>query len=382
MNRSRSVFVLAVFSVAAVLLLASPIICKEIKVKVDYSKLFIEGDDHRHDSFSAVMRAAAQLYGKDCDYETIYALSCNGFAPVVHPPENCKQSWFCHGRGQCLDLVADYVGLNVREIKFQEPKPILAANEKRAFWETPEGQAWNKKNADYLKAQLMTALQEGKVVITDGGWSTAPYYLWGFIREVRPNGAVIGTAWTGPQDCELDHFRHLWTVTPGKQKLSLAQADRIMLDRAVARIRGDKAPFAPDAELSCFWGAKAMDLWVNQMKQPAYQPDDPGSSLANARKAAVYQYDGANRVASYLRRRAGTFAPEQSKKLLSAADHYDKIALLLAPYGLSDVGYKPVIGNQPKQIEHADKVLGAVRAEMLAAATIMESVVKIPGATK
>ena len=75
-------------------------------VNPDYSRLYLKGDDHAKDSFSLTLQAVARMYGIDVDYETVYALSGNGFAPGIHPPEDCRQLQRTHDRGQCLDIVA------------------------------------------------------------------------------------------------------------------------------------------------------------------------------------------------------------------------------------------------------------------------------------
>ena len=93
-----------------------------VKEQPDYSKLYLKGDDHAKDSFSLTMQAVARLYGIDVDYETIYALSGNGFAPGIHPPEPCRQLQRMHDRGQCLDLVAARLGLVVRPLEFSKER--------------------------------------------------------------------------------------------------------------------------------------------------------------------------------------------------------------------------------------------------------------------
>ncbi|MGD2175604.1 MAG: M56 family metallopeptidase, partial [Candidatus Brocadiaceae bacterium] len=90
----------------------------EVKISPDREKLLdlAEHDHHPRDSFSLTMQAAARAFGKDVDYERLYALSTNAFAPDLRPDEQCRITWRMRGRGQCLDLVADALGLRVRPL--------------------------------------------------------------------------------------------------------------------------------------------------------------------------------------------------------------------------------------------------------------------------
>lgn len=350
----------------------TPVQKEKQTMKPDLSALFIEGAHHRHDSFTATLQAIARLFGQDSDYEQVYSLSTNGFAPVVHPPEGCKSTWMMHGRGQCLGLVADFLGLEATEIRFGKARPELAADESRPFWKTPEGKAWNADEAEFLRSEIKSAIESGAVVLTDGGWQHH-YYLWGIIREVAADGRVVGTALDGPKDNELDHFRRVWKVTTKRPGLSPAAADKEMLRNAVLRIRGQSERFQADSEQECIWGLLAMDRWIEQMKKPAFQEDDPAASAWNARCCAAYSYDGANHVSSYLRRRLKAFPENIRVNIAATADCYDRIAQLLAPFAPDERAYEELFKDHKSQVKHADRVLTEVKSELEKAAKEIET---------
>jgi hypothetical protein len=68
------------------------------------------------DPFSLAMQAVAAAFGREVEYEAVLALSANCFAPDIRPDEDCRATWCLRGRGQCLDLVAERLGLSVRPL--------------------------------------------------------------------------------------------------------------------------------------------------------------------------------------------------------------------------------------------------------------------------
>lgn len=318
-----------------------------VKTKADYSKLYLKGDDHAKDSFSLTMQAVARLYGMDVDYETIYALSGNGFAPGIHPPEDCRQLQRMHDRGQNVDIVAARLGLVLRPLDLRnDPKPWTAIRE---------------------------ALDRGEVVVASRGWLDAPYTWWGIILEAPTNGpvnAIRAATQSGRKDNHLDHAGMCWTVSLGKPTLTPEQADIAMLRRAVARIRGDKEPFL-FGEDKVVYGLKAMDLWIEAMSGPAFQASDPGSSLGNAACCALYSCEGARDTCSYLRRRLVVFPEAVRPEIAAVADQYDSIWRTLAPFA-TPRGYAAIIGDQGKQKQHAENVLTPCKDAMVKAAEHIE----------
>lgn len=318
-----------------------------VKVKPDYSKLYLKGDHHAEDSFSLTMQAVARLYGIDVDYETIYALSCNGFAPAIHPPEECRQLQRMHGRGQCIDIVAGRLGLKLRPMDLRkDAKPWLA---------------------------IRKSLADGEVVVASRGWRNVLYTFWGIILEAPEDGpvdAIRGATQNGRTDNRLDHVGMCWAVTLGEASMTPEQADLAMLQRAVTRIRGDKEPFSFGQD-KVRYGLKAMDLWIADMAKPAFQPDDPASSAGNATCCALYSCEGARDTCAYLRRRLVTFPEAARPDIAAAADQYDFIWRSLAPFAAPG-GYAATIGDQAKQKQHADKVLTPCKEAMAEAAEHIE----------
>ena len=320
----------------------------------DYDKLELEGDHHAKDSFSLTMQAVARLYGIEADYETIYALSTNGFAPDIYPDEPCRSFWRMHGRGQCLDLVAAYLGLDVR--------PIDPA--------TPE--------------TIREALAAGAGVIMDRGWEPDVYCWWGIVMEVDPDDSLPvirrmrGATQNGPADNPVDHIGRCWAVTRGTPTLTQEQADAIMLRRALSRIRGDSPPFITG---KLIFGLAAMDLWIAQMAKADFQEDDPPSSAGNARLCALHTCQGAADTAVYLRERMDSFPGAAQPHLASVAARYERIAGLLEPFSIWEEGrgYQVFMGDVAQQTAHADEVLRPVKAEMAGASEALEQALAAMG---
>jgi len=321
----------------------------------DYSRLYLKGDHHARDSFSLTMQAVARLFGVDLDYETVYALSTNGFAPDIHPPESCRSFWRMHGRGRCLDLVSARLGLEVQ--------PLAIA---------PEDRPWEA---------IRDALTRGYVVITDRGWKPDVYCWWGIILDAPAGGpvaAIRGATQNGRTDNPLDHFGSCWAIRRADAAISAGDADVAMLERAATRIRGAQPPFEPG---DVVFGLPAMDLWIAQMRKPAFQEDDPFSSAGNARLCALYTCQGAEDVESYLRRRLPLFPEEARQHLDAAADEYAGIARLLAPFTVShpDMGYNVIVGSPERQEAHIEDVLLPCRTAMAKAADHLERAVDATG---
>ncbi|MHC4561394.1 MAG: M56 family metallopeptidase [Planctomycetota bacterium] len=315
----------------------------------DYDKLALKGHHHAKDSFSLTMQAVARLYGIKADYETVYALSTNGFAPDIYPDEPCRSFWRMHGRGQCLDLVAAYLGLDIR--------PIDPA--------TPE--------------TIRQALASGAVVIMDRGWEPDVYCWWGIVLEVDDDDSLPvirrmrGATQNGRTDNPVDHIGRCWAITRGTPTLTQVQADALMLRRALSRIRGDAPPFVTGRLI---FGLAAMDLWIAQMAKADFQEDDPLSSAGNARLCALYTYQGAKDTAAYLRERLDSFPAAAQSHVASIAARYERIAKLLESFTVWEErkGYQAFMGDVAKQKVHAEEVLRPVKAEMAAAADDIEGV--------
>jgi hypothetical protein len=342
-------------------------------IKLDFS-----GDAFMKDSFSLVMQAAARHYGKRADYETIYMLSTNAFAPDVCPVEPCRATWRLLGRGACLDLVARRFGLAVREVQLPEEHPRPAADERGRTWGTPAYNRWLAERMRDCSAAVRKELVPGAMVITDGGWRRE-WHQWGIVTEAQPDGRIAGITPDRPEPNSMDHDEHYWVLTAGERGMTPEDADLEMLRRAIHRIRGDQEPFLPKRKM--VYGLQAMDLWIAQMEKPVFQEDDAGSSARNARLNALYAYEGATAVVSYLRGRLPTFPKPAQAHIERAVPRYELIAGLLQPYSVWEQGsgYRsgegtatPLIGTPSRQRDHAESVLKPVRAALAAAAEELE----------
>ena len=340
--------------------------------RLDLSGLTLEGDHWGQDSFSLTMQVVARLLGKDVAYETVFALSTNGFAPAVAPGEPCRASWRMFGREQCIDLVAGYIGLNVRKIEFPTPPALPPRDAKGRQWGTPAANRWLAERKKVCAGIIARELDSGAAVICDGGWKHH-FYLWGIVTDATPDGEIVGTTIDGPRVDPMDHIRSYWAVTPGTRTYSHAAADREMLRRAAARIEGGE-PFKAEGVL---FGLAAMDRWIVQMQKPAFQEDDPASSAGNAQKNALITHNGAKSVAAYLRTRAGSLQARTASMLLFTAMQYDRVAAALEPFvawdpEAKDVGYQAIMGNAARQSAHAEEVLKPVRKYIATTAAVMK----------
>ena len=321
--------------------------------------LMPKADRFRQDTFSLTVQAAARKLGKDVDYETVYVLSTNPFAPDVRPDEPCGDSWRMQGRGRCLDLVCAALGLQVRPVTkaWHAPVPPMPEDKaKRAKW---------MKQYHLLpwSGSIIGAHNRQEVVVTDHEWDPhhhgAWWCDWGLITEVRP-GAIVGATANGRNDNPLTHLTRAWALSLAKPALDPYQADLAVLRRAVARIRGNRAPFQPDGRV--VFGLDAMDAWIARMGTKFW-----------SRSTALATREGALVLVAHLRKCATRFPEAARPHLEAAANSYDRIATLLSPALDQGLYRKWHLANDiAKQKEHAQKVLKPVRGEFAKAADAME----------
>lgn len=354
---------------------------------LDCSKLDLRADHLTVDSFSLSVQAAARLLGRDVDYETVYVLSTNCFAPGIRPEEPCKESWVLQARSRSIDLVARGVGLewtyppNTAELNDVPPAPD-------APWGSPENDAWLREwHRKPMVRHVRRLIAEGKVIVSQGEWKAVPRTVgvswcdWGIITGATDDGTIFGASTNGQLDNPTDYIRDGHVLSPGKPTLTDHEADLAVLERAVHRIRGDADPYRPDDHF--VFGLAAMDEWIAQMERPSFQPDcapDSRESRANAFATAMTVYTGAKASAGWLSDRAGDLSADAGRHLRSAAGHYDRIAELLHPALTGEGGehYTDFIGDPAEQKAHAD-VLREVKAELAAAADEMAATLRGKG---
>ncbi|MBU0608345.1 MAG: hypothetical protein KKI08_10705, partial [Armatimonadetes bacterium] len=169
----------------------------------DWSRLSLKGNGHVQDHFSLAVQAGARMLGRDLDYEALYVLSGNAFAPCLDPTESCTSWWMTGtGRDANADLIARRLGLQLRRIpspwtQNAPPMPVdKAALEQwlRDHWRVP------------AVPGIREALERGEVILTSGRWSGSgphgftPWSWWGIIAEARDDGTVVGACLNGHRD--------------------------------------------------------------------------------------------------------------------------------------------------------------------------------------
>ncbi len=358
---------------------------------MDYSKLKLEGNGHTQDSFSLAVQAAARLLGKRPDYEMIYCLSSNAFAPAIDKGEDCTAWWHVQGwmGDRATETVAGRLGLRTERLALP-PDELSPGNSKEVF--ERKALAARKRAATVLRK----AMEAGKVVITSGGWRTrdgggfVPWCWWGIITRADDDGNIAGSCLRAVPGQRrgvtrpMDYVGDRWAISSGKPTLTAHEADVTMLRQAVARIRGTGAC---KEDKRAAYGLAAMDVWIAKMKQVPFcapcskvRPDGPvGCALNNGQTTSA----GAKVAASHLRKRKGAFKAEPRRHMQAAAGHYDRIVELLTPAltGKGGPRYRQFIGDAHKQKAHA-KVLQQVKAELAAAADEMEKALAAEGAEK
>jgi hypothetical protein len=322
------------------------------------------------DSFSVTMQAVGRFLGKELDYETVYSLSTNGFAPDIRPDEDCKSTWRMLGRGKCIDLVAAFMGLRATPVTYVSP-PRPPPDASGRFWGTPAAAKWLREEMRACAAAVRAELDAEAVVVTSGGWKDH-WEMWGVVLEAGEDGRILGRAQLGPPENVLDHGESFWALRPAPECLTQDQSDRQMLDQALHRIRGDREPFRPG---KLVFGLPAMDLWIAQMLKPAFQEDSPHDSAGNASLCARYTCDGARIVASYLLKRAASFPAPARPHVQRVLGRYGRIAGLLEPFSdkAKGRGYDDIMGNAVRQEQHAREILMPVRLELVGAAGDIEA---------
>jgi hypothetical protein len=343
-------------------------------LRPDYGKLALAGDHCRQDTFTLTMQAAARLFGKEADYDTLHALSTNAFAPDIRPAEPCRCSWVLQGRGRAIDLVAARLGISARKLDL--PRVTGAPD-------CPDDEAGKKQwLRDWCRLPhvpvIREALERGEIVVCELEWDGGEAFWcdWGIILSASGDGDIQGMTVNGRRDNHIvEVARDWWALSPAETALAPHAAGMEMLRRAVRRIRGE-GEFAPGADMT--WGLPAMDAWIAHMGEVPYssggaQPE-PDRSRAQAPCTALAVSGGAVVAARYLRRITGDFPVPARAHLEVAAARYDRIAALLKP-ALSGEGgesYAQFMGDLAKQRAHAETALKPIKTELLAAAAALE----------
>jgi len=338
---------------------------------IDCSNLEIEGWGHVRDSFSLVIEAAAKLLGIEADYQTIYAMSANCFAPVLDPGESCT-AWWNMVAGGSLELVGARFGLSFRKLDVDIPS------------DTKEREARMPDILAETARLAREALENDKVVITAGGWkffppdsgNFAPWCFWGIITSVGDDGIMKGTTLNKKKDHPVQWPYPVWAVTRSEQAITERESDIRMLQRGIDRINGTEKPLLGEKHVA---GLAAMDMWAYQFNKVPYCPDCGEQSWSCAVSTVQPVYHGAKNICDYLKARASDYSESEKTLLQSVTDHYHTIASKLEPFAVKKTDghwlYEEIIGDSVKQKTHAE-VITRIKNEMAAAAGDMEKAVK------
>ena len=345
----------------------------------DYSKLVLNGDHCQQDAFSLTLQAAARLLGTEADYETIYALSTNAFAPDIRADEPCRCSWCVQGRERALDLVADSLGLNVRPLPWLDQDKISPCPDTEA-----ERQAWFAEHYRKPRVPLIReAIANGEVIVTDREWQphSAFWCDWGIITSAADDGTILGATVDGRNKQILFLGGYARALSLGEERLSEREAAMAALRLAADRIRG-KGRFAPNLEIrhrpKVVFGLDAMDAWIESMSRVPFTGDaDPGSvsSKKHASCTAYPTSGGAKAASSFLLSQTEVLSDGARPHLEAAAARYDRIPELLHPALTGEGGetYEQFMGDLEKQRAHVENVLNPVKAELEAAAHALDN---------
>lgn len=331
------------------------------------SKLVLEADGGERDSFSLVMQAVARYFGRSADYETVYALSANAFAPCVVLAEGeCRGGrWLARGREQGLDLVARALGLTVTPVKlpgFKGDGRVQA-----------DLDAYMKVVAPVLRQHIDT----GEVLVTTGGiaGNGHEYTWWAVIVDSQADGTIIASGINGRQDNQMAWPEAFWAISKGNDALGAKQADALVFRRALKRIRGDQVAPESFAGEKLITGLDAIDSWENAMAHVPYclscEVMTPAVMAGDLAEAATSVSHGATVASRYLRKRLPTFPEASRSHVEAAAEHYDRIVEQLRLFKDREACAR-IMGDAQKQKALATKVLKTVKKEFAGAAAEME----------
>jgi hypothetical protein len=318
------------------------------KMKMD--KMEFEWNGHRFDTFSQIVVAAGKILGKELEYRDVSCYATSNFAPSIQLNESCTDWWHMNKK-PAMDLVGKAAGLKFEKLEYPEHN--------FTEWTDEEVEALHGMCAPVIKQ----ALDEGKILITEGGWSNPqgkpfyPWCFWGIVTDVDEDGTITGIGINNRDDNVMKWISQCWIVSAADQDQE--GLNQQLFERVLARIRGDEAPYLSDNEMA--YGLDAMDKWIGKMKAEHFCDDcfksAPDREWTCARGSALTMFQGARDSSLFLK---------EKMDYETIAGNYDRIAELLEPAlnEDSDTAYKTFIGNRDKQIEHAETVLEPVKEEL------------------
>lgn len=339
--------------------------------KNDLSNLAFHGDPRRDDTFSLAMQAIARHLGKPDDYEKLYVVSGNAFAPDIRPSEPERSSWHVQGRGRNLDLVCASLGLSFRPVVYSPqpggipPRPEIPealAQWQKLYWRQP------------IAGLIRETIAHGGLVLSMGEWSS-PELLWtewGLVLSASHDGDMTGSASNGRTDNPISFVRDGWIINAaeGGPTLSGEALDREILRRASSRIAGVGEKPLEAGQRKVVFGLPAMDAWIAAMLRVPFCGQGEKDSCRCAADTAAATINASRAAARYLLALADRMPRHAAAQLIAAAEHYETIVKLLTPAVHADgrASYQALMGDADRQQQHADKVLGQVKKQLAAAA--------------
>ncbi|GEM_PF-1657828 len=346
----------------------------------DLKGIHLSGFGMTRDSVSVAFQAAAKALGKDADYNRLYLLSGNAFAPAINTAETCRSWWHvqAHLGTQNLPAMATSAGLSAQRL----PVPALA--------DKPTDQqlsAARRSAADLV----LKAMDSGAIVITEGGWDEAGTWIWsGVITDVSSDGTLRGAALSaatgdGKENVIWKYPGDLWAIRPAAATTPAAEVEHAMIQTAVDRIRGT-GPYATQS--TSYFGQPAMDQWILSMQTiRGFCPDCfgrvPVVGVQDAPDNDKRMYEAARIVANQLRTDMPTFPSDCKPYLEKAAACYDRVVELLAPGATGRGGFTyNSLSSLPAQRTYAATVLNPVKTELDWAALHLERALAIADGAK
>ena len=336
----------------------------------DLSNLVFRGDPRRDDTFSLAMQTVARHFGKPDDYDKLYVVSGNAFAPDIRPGEPEKACWHVQGRGRNLDLVCACLGLTFRPVVYSPqpggipPQPEISealAQWQKLYWRQP------------IVGMIRQTIAHGGLVLSMGEWSSPDLLRteWGLILSASHEGDMAGSASNDRWDNAIDFVRDGWLINaaPGGSTLSNGALEMEILRRASNRIAGvGEMPLEPGPRKIIF-GLAAMDAWITAMGREPFCGQCGQDSYRCAANTAAATINGSRTAARYLLALADRVQSDAAGHLIASAENYEAIVKLLTP-ALQDDGpesYREFMGDAQRQTRHAETVLDLVKTELAAA---------------
>ena len=349
-------------------------------VRPDLKGIHLSGFGMTRDSVSVAFQAAAKALGKDADYNRLYLLSGNAFAPAINTAETCRSWWHvqAHLGTQNLPAMAASVGLSAARL----PVPALP--------DTPTDQQFSaaRRSAADL---VLKAMDSGAIVITEGGWDEAGAWIWsGVITDIASDGTLHGAALSaatgdGKENVTWKYPGDLWAIRPATAVTPAAAVEHAILQTAVDRIRGTGSY---STQATSYFGQPAMDQWILSMQTiRGFCPDcfkrAPVVGVQDAPDNDKRMYEAARIVATQLRADMPTLPSDCKAYLEKAAACYDRIVALLAPGATGRGGFTyDSLSSLQAQRNYVTTVLNPVKTELDWAALHIERALAIADGAK